>query len=49
MRCCGTMQRRGIALYAGTHAAVVAASAAACERLAYDSFWLNHPGSTRTG
>jgi alkanesulfonate monooxygenase SsuD/methylene tetrahydromethanopterin reductase-like flavin-dependent oxidoreductase (luciferase family) len=46
MRCCGTMQRRGIALYAGTHAPIVAASAAACERLAYDSFWLNHPGST---
>jgi alkanesulfonate monooxygenase SsuD/methylene tetrahydromethanopterin reductase-like flavin-dependent oxidoreductase (luciferase family) len=40
------MLRRGVALYAGTPAAVIAQSARAAEELGYTSFWLNHPGAT---
>jgi alkanesulfonate monooxygenase SsuD/methylene tetrahydromethanopterin reductase-like flavin-dependent oxidoreductase (luciferase family) len=40
------MTSRGIALFAGTAADVVAETAAATEELGYASFWLNHPGST---
>jgi alkanesulfonate monooxygenase SsuD/methylene tetrahydromethanopterin reductase-like flavin-dependent oxidoreductase (luciferase family) len=40
------MLRRGIALYAGTPAEVIAQTARAAEELGYDSFWLNHPGAT---
>jgi alkanesulfonate monooxygenase SsuD/methylene tetrahydromethanopterin reductase-like flavin-dependent oxidoreductase (luciferase family) len=37
---------RGIALFAGTDADVVASTARATEELGYASFWLNHPGQT---
>ena len=40
------MQGRGIALFAGTQADVVAQVAQSAESLGYSSFWLNHPGST---
>jgi len=40
------MLRRGVALYAGTPAAVIAQSSHAAEELGYHSFWLNHPGAT---
>ncbi len=40
------MQGRGIALFAGTPAEVVADTARSAEALGYSSFWLNHPGST---
>jgi alkanesulfonate monooxygenase SsuD/methylene tetrahydromethanopterin reductase-like flavin-dependent oxidoreductase (luciferase family) len=39
------MQGRGIALFAGTAAEVVAEMARLAEALGYFSFWLNHPGS----
>jgi alkanesulfonate monooxygenase SsuD/methylene tetrahydromethanopterin reductase-like flavin-dependent oxidoreductase (luciferase family) len=37
---------RGIALFAGTAADVVAETARVTEELGYASFWLNHPGPT---
>jgi alkanesulfonate monooxygenase SsuD/methylene tetrahydromethanopterin reductase-like flavin-dependent oxidoreductase (luciferase family) len=39
-------ESRGIALFAGTAADTVAATARACEERGYSSFWLNHPGSS---
>jgi alkanesulfonate monooxygenase SsuD/methylene tetrahydromethanopterin reductase-like flavin-dependent oxidoreductase (luciferase family) len=40
------MHGRGIALFAGTGAEVVAEVAREAEALGYSSFWLNHPGSS---
>jgi len=37
---------RGFALFAGTTPEVIRASAREAEELGYDSFWVNHPGST---
>ena len=39
------VQARGIALFAGTAAEVVAETARSAEEHGYSSFWLNHPGS----
>ena len=39
------MQARGIALFAGTAAEIVAETARSAEEHGYSSFWLNHPGS----
>jgi len=36
----------GFALFAGTAADVIQASAREAEALGYTSFWVNHPGST---
>lgn len=40
------MAARGVALFAGTAAAVVAVVAERAEGLGFTSFWLNHPGRT---
>lgn len=40
------MLTRGFALFAGTAAEIVRASAREAEALGYGSFWANHPGST---
>src|SRR5262245_51266513 len=37
---------RGFALFAGTAADVIRASAREAEALGYTSFWVNHPGAT---
>jgi alkanesulfonate monooxygenase SsuD/methylene tetrahydromethanopterin reductase-like flavin-dependent oxidoreductase (luciferase family) len=39
------MQRRGVALFAGTAPEVISRSARSAEELGYHSFWLNHPGT----
>lgn len=39
------MIRRGVALFAGTPADVVATTARSAEEFGYTSFWLNHPGA----
>jgi len=39
------MTRRGVGLFAGTPAEVIAVTARSAEELGYRSFWLNHPGS----
>jgi alkanesulfonate monooxygenase SsuD/methylene tetrahydromethanopterin reductase-like flavin-dependent oxidoreductase (luciferase family) len=36
----------GFALFAGTSAEIIRASAREAERLGYSSFWVNHPGAT---
>jgi alkanesulfonate monooxygenase SsuD/methylene tetrahydromethanopterin reductase-like flavin-dependent oxidoreductase (luciferase family) len=36
----------GFALFAGTSADIIRASAQAAEKLGYTSFWVNHPGAT---
>src|SRR3989449_8793691 len=42
----GTLMGRGFALFAGTTAEIIRASAREAEALGYSSFWVNHPGST---
>ena len=37
---------RGFALFAGTDAEIIRATAREAETLGYSSFWVNHPGST---
>ena len=36
---------RGFALFAGTDAEIIRATAREAETLGYSSFWVNHPGS----
>src|SRR5258705_13882599 len=36
----------GFALFAGTSAEIIRASAREAEQLGYSSFWVNHPGAT---
>ena len=43
------MLSRGVALFAGTDAGVVAATAALAEEVGYATFWLNHPGRAVDG
>jgi alkanesulfonate monooxygenase SsuD/methylene tetrahydromethanopterin reductase-like flavin-dependent oxidoreductase (luciferase family) len=38
--------RRGFAVFAGVDPDIIRASAGEAETLRYDSFWVNHPGST---
>src|SRR5207245_1816885 len=42
----GRTMGRGFALFAGTPADVIRASAREVEALGYASFWVNHPGQT---